>query len=297
MNQQGVIFEVDVMGDELSLYQRFEDVVAVADIPQYFAAGNHDYDFDSPHMDHSFDTFPREFGPEYYSFEIGQVHFVVLEDVRYPCLAEEDNLDGLHEFCDYPTRSDYNGVVPERQLEWLKNDLAQVPTDKLVFLHLHIPIHSFIDQNLIKHMVDNTVDLYEAVGCSRGADGSFSAENCERRIVSASAHTHTVENMLPGEVFEGFLTTLDQDSLLDESRVPGATPFHQLILGAASGSWWSGDFDSNGIPESYQRLGAPKGYFIFEFDGNTYKETYKAAGKPLTEQMHMDILTPAFREW
>ena len=89
-----LIFEGDVMGDDLSLYPRFKQIIAVGGVPQYFVAGNHDLDFDATEDAHSFDTFRREWGPEYYSFDIGKVHFVVLDNVRYPCNGVDD-----HPFC------------------------------------------------------------------------------------------------------------------------------------------------------------------------------------------------------
>jgi 3',5'-cyclic AMP phosphodiesterase CpdA len=289
---QGLIIEGDIIGDELSLYDRFKEVMSVAGIPQYYVPGNHDLDFDAPDDDHSFDTFRREWGPEYYSFDIGEVHFVVLDDVKYPCTPEEDNMDGLHGRCDTPdTNPTYNGVISQRQIEWLKNDLALVPTSKLVILNSHIPIYSFIDQNNALQMVDNVAELYEAVGCQRSADGkTFRPENCERPLLALSGHTHTNEQIRPGETFEGWETVL-------ESRAVGASPFPQIVVGAAAGSWWSGDFSDEVIPESWQRLGAPRGYYIFEFDGNRYKDTFKATGKPVEKQMSMDMLTPEFVAW
>lgn len=296
-----LIIEGDVMGDDLSLYPRFKEVMSLAKVPQYYVAGNHDLDFDAPDDDHSFDTFRREWGPEYYSFDIGDVHFVVLDDVRYPCTPEEDNLDGLHgdgNQCDTPeTSPTYNGVLTERQLEWLRNDLAHVPKYKLVVLNSHIPIYSFIDQNLARQMIDNVVELYEAVGCARSDDGkTFLPEDCERPLLALSGHTHTNEQIRPGETFEGWETTLDSGAL-PPGRAVGASPFPQIVVGAAAGSWWSGDFNDQVIPESWQRLGAPRGYYIIEFHGNRYRDTYKATGKPLEKQMSVDMLTPEFVAW
>ncbi|NJN45625.1 MAG: phosphohydrolase [Candidatus Competibacteraceae bacterium] len=298
---QALIIEGDIMGDDLSLYTRFKDVMSLARIPQYYVPGNHDLDFDAPDDDHSFDTFRREWGPEYYSFEIGEVHFVVLDDVKYPCTPDEDNLDGLHgngNQCDTPdTNPTYNGVITQRQLQWLRNNLALVPTSKLVVLNSHIPIYSFIDQNLARQMVDNVAELYEAVGCQRSTDGkTFRPENCERPLLALSGHTHTNEQIRPGETFEGWETVLDSGNL-PPGRAVGASPFPQIVVGAASGSWWSGDFTDEVIPESWQRLGAPRGYYIFEFDGNQYKDIFKATGKPVEKQMSVDMLTPEFVDW
>ena len=111
-----------------------------------------------------------------------------------------------------------------------------------MFLAMHIPIVAFIDQNSPKHMVDNVVELYEVLGCQK-ADISgaatvsrqstptnyFPPESCSRQVVNVGAHTHTNDNMLPGENFEGFNTALGD-------RSGGPIPFHQVILGASSGS-------------------------------------------------------------
>ncbi len=128
-----LLFEGDVMGDDLSLYPRFKSIISVGDTPQYFVPGNHDLDFDAGSDAHSFDTFRREWGPEYYSFDIGDVHFVVLDNVRYPCNGVDE-----HAFCDLSTNPTYNGVIHDRQLTWLANNLANVPEDKLIVLNAHI---------------------------------------------------------------------------------------------------------------------------------------------------------------
>ncbi|KAL7562883.1 hypothetical protein ACA910_000259 [Epithemia clementina (nom. ined.)] len=290
---KAIMLEGDVMGDELSLYKRLREVVSLANAPQYYVPGNHDYDFDSPENIHSFDTYRREFGPQYYSFEIGDVHFIAMNDVYYPCTPDQ-NFDGLHSWCDPPGQYDYNGIITPTQMEWLKNDLAMVPMDKLIFFHVHIPIVSFIDQDLPKHMVDNVIELYETLGCVQSEDGVFHPQNCSRTVVAFGAHTHTNDNMLPGEHFAGFSTALNTENV---TRAGGPLPFHQIVLGAACGSWWDGDFNDAVVPESYQRLGSPRGYWVFEFDGPSYMETFKVPEKPMERQMHSDILTPEFREW
>ena len=70
-----LIFEGDVMGDDLSLYGRFRKIVAAGGVPQYYVPGNHDLDFDAADDRHSFDTFRREWGPEYYFLRYRQGAF------------------------------------------------------------------------------------------------------------------------------------------------------------------------------------------------------------------------------
>lgn len=263
-----LIFEGDVMGDDLSLYPRFKRIVGSAGIPQYYVAGNHDLDLDAKSDRHSFDTFRREWGPEYYSFDIGQVHFVVLDDVRYPC-----NSVDLHPFCDPAARPNYNGVIHERQLEWLRNDLANVPPDKLIVLNAHIPFVTYTHAHAQQHQVDNLADLYDIIG--------------DRPTLGLSGHTHTTEQIVPGEHFEGW----------SKNTGTGPAPFHQIVTGGVSGSWWAGDLDAQGIPHATQRLGAPRGYFVIDFDGSDYTDTYVAFGAGEDEQMHASFNTPRFRQW
>lgn len=286
---EGLIFVGDIVGDDLGLYPRFKRVMSVAGTPVYYVPGNHDLDFDAPADDHSFDTYRREVGPTYYSFDIGQVHFVVLDDVKYPCTPVEDNLDGLHDFCNNPeTEPAYNGILTQRQLEWLQNDLAHVPMDKLIVLNSHISIHSFVDHASTQHNIDNARALYDILGCAPNGGP------CERKVLALSGHTHTLEQIRPGESFEGWNTVLSSGGVYES---PGPAPFPQIVAGAAAGAWWSGDFDDELIPESWSRLGEPRGYMIFEFKGNEYVDTFKATGKPIEDQMSLSILSPTFLDW
>jgi hypothetical protein len=269
-----LIIEGDVMGDDLGLYPRFKKIMSVANMPVYFVPGNHDMDFDAPTDKHSLDTFKREWGPAYYSFDIGNVHFVVLDNMRYPCTPELDNADGNHDFCDDPENAPrYNGVIDSAQMEWLANDLALVPRDKLIVFNMHIPLVSYADMSSTQHQTDNVEWLYDLV---RG-----------RPALALSGHTHTLENFRPGEFYEGWY----------ESIGAGATPFPQIVTGATSGAWWTGDLDRFNIPMAIQRLGGPRGYLILEFYDNRFAHTFKAANQAPEEQMHMDFLSPTFLEW
>ena len=263
-----LLFEGDVLGDDLSLYPRFKQIISVGGVPQYFVAGNHDIDFDALDDAHSFDTFRREWGPEYYSFDIGGVHFVVLDDVRYPCNGVD-----AHPFCDLSEEPDYNGIIHDRQLNWLRNDLAQVPEDKLIVLNAHIPFVTYTDATAQKHQVDNLAELYDIVG--------------DRPALGLSGHTHTVEQIVPGEYYEGW----------EANTGTGPAPFHQIVTGAVAGSWWTGDLDDQGVPHATMRLGEPRGYYVLDFDGADYIDTYVRFGGTPDEQMHVSFNTPRFREW
>ncbi|WP_189799429.1 calcineurin-like phosphoesterase family protein [Tateyamaria sp. syn59] len=263
-----LIFVGDVMGDDLTLYPRFQSIIAVGRTPQYFVGGNHDIDFDAAEDKDSFDTFRRAWGPEYYSFEIGNVHFVALDNVRYPCNGVD-----THDFCALEARTTYNGMVTERQLEWLANTLENVPEDKLIVLSAHIPFQTFTDNTAAKHQTDNLDELVAILS--------------DRQVVSLAGHTHTTENIEEGEYFDGW----------EAATNVGPAPFHHIIAGALSGSWWAGDLNAQGVPHATQRLGSPRGFYELAFNGPEFVETFRTFHTDADEQFHASFNTPRFRDW
>lgn len=278
LGQCGALIVGDVAGDDLGLYPRIKEVMSLADVPVRAVPGNHDLDYDATEDEHSFDTYKREIGPEYYSYDVGDAHFVGLDNVQYPC-TPQDNADGNHEFCDDPANHPtYNGKIGEEQLTWLANDLAQVPEDKLIVIATHIPLVGFLDQSSEKQITDDAKDLYALL------EG--------RPALAVAGHAQVVENLSTGDSYAGWEQTIGLDSL----------PFPHMVVGAASGSWWTGDLSTAGsssgiIPEAIQRMGAPAGYMNIELDGSSYQETYRATGREEDEQMTLSVNSPFFRDW
>ena len=77
----------------------------------FFVAGNHD--LTNPMMH---DLWRKHFGPEWYSFDYKDVHFV--------CLSSEDPLSSLS----------------KKQLAWIKNDLKQHEDARWTLVFLHKPL-------------------------------------------------------------------------------------------------------------------------------------------------------------
>jgi hypothetical protein len=123
--------------------------------------GNHDIDFDAKDDEHSFDTYKREIGPEYYSYDVGRHPLRRAWTTSSTRAPAQDNADGDHAFCNDPANHPtYTGVIGEQQLTWLANDLAHVSKDKLIVIGTHIPLISFLDQNFVKHQTDDVKRLY-----------------------------------------------------------------------------------------------------------------------------------------
>lgn len=161
---------------------------------------------------------------------------------------------------------EYHGEISEEELQWLQNDLAFVPKDHLIVIAQHIPLISYIDRAAEKHQVKNRDKLFALL------EG--------RNVLFLGGHTHTIEKFFPGDTFGDWSPNL---------------PFPQIIVGAACGSWWSGPKNDQGIPYSYQRDAAPKGYFVFTFQGSTWRDAFCPVG--LTRQMNISFFSPRVPAW
>ena len=87
--------------------------------------------------------------------------------------------------------------------------------------------------------------------------------------MSISGHTHHHEHR--------FITR--------EDGWQGPEPHHHVVNVTVSGSWWGGRPDERGIPHTLMADGAPNGYSIISFDGQTYEVDFFAAGRPSDYQM------------
>ena len=239
----------DIVNNDLSLYPRYKEIVAQAEIPWFNVPGNHDINYLAPDDSRSLDTFKRNFGPSYYSFNWGKAHYVVLDTVFYNGTdpAKTNSVGG------------YEGKVDERQLKWLKADLAVVPKKRLIVLAMHIPINSLGD-NSHGGAIVNRRELLELLS-------GF------EHVFAIAGHLHATEHVY-----------LDNDD-----GYPGEKPLHLHVITTAAGSWWSGKKDVTGIPHTTQIDGTPNGYHVMSVNGNRFTVRYKAAGKPVDCQMRITI--------
>ena len=131
----------DIMFDNLSLFGSLNRTVALIGIPWYNVIGNHDLNFEAKLDEHSDETFERIYGPPYYSYDYGKVHFIVL-----------DNVDWYHD--EARKRSAYRGAFGKRQLAFVKASLARVPKDRLVMLMMHIPLTGTGDRQALYRLIE-----------------------------------------------------------------------------------------------------------------------------------------------
>jgi hypothetical protein len=73
----------DLVGDDLALFEPLNQAVGRIGIPWYNVHGNHDMNFRAHADEYADETFERVYGPATYAFQVGRVHFVVLDNVIY----------------------------------------------------------------------------------------------------------------------------------------------------------------------------------------------------------------------
>lgn len=117
----------DIAFDDLNSFEPLNAAIAQIGLPWINVLGNHDSNYDAPHVSQSFETFQRMYGPSYYAFDYGPAHFVVLNTVTW------------HEG---EERRHYLGGLHEDQRSFIANNLAHVSRDTLVVFLMHIP---FVD--------------------------------------------------------------------------------------------------------------------------------------------------------
>lgn len=254
----GALFIGDIVGDDLDLYDQTRELTSLLNGPARFLPGNHDLDLDADY-DHRFDTYRSQFGPDYYSYDAGDVHVVSLNTVQYSQGA--------------PYNGTYNGGIDDEQLAWLRQDIANTPEDKLIVLATHIPLLNWHDQGSDRHQVDQVQAIHDIIG--------------DRPAVAFGGHSHTLEVMREGDSMEGWKNLYGVDEL----------PFDHITAGAISGDWYTGRVTEAGYPTALQRDGAVPGVFTLEAHGNRYQDSFIGTGRAASEQMSLGLNTPSYRDW
>ena len=167
----------DLVWDKFELFDDYKKAVEIVGIPFFQVIGNHDMDIKSRSDEGSGNTFKKLFGPTYYSFNRGEIHYVVLDDVFFIGTAKK-----------------YIGYLTEKQLQWLEQDLSLVKPGSTVVLSLHIPVNSGnkrrekLKEDALGGVVSNRAELYRIL------------KPFKTHIMSG--HTHVCEKVMEGNTIE-----------------------------------------------------------------------------------------------
>ncbi|WP_440133273.1 calcineurin-like phosphoesterase C-terminal domain-containing protein [Chitinophaga sancti] len=212
----------DLVWDEFELYHGYRRAVELCGIPFFNVIGNHDMDNEARTDDGSANTFKSHFGPTYYSYNRGEVHYIVLDDVFF--LGEAKN---------------YIGYLTEHQLQWLDQDLAQVKPGSMIVLSLHIPTYTGQARREGKKdepgggTVANRKKLYKMLA--------------PYKVHIMSGHTHFNDNWEEGDIMEH-----------NHGTVCGAWWTGPICSDGTPGGYGIYDVDGTDIKWVYKSTGLPK---------------------------------------
>lgn len=239
---------------------KFRKTLNDADYPTavYSCMGNHDNDPKTP-CDENTDfnaslPYQKAMGPRYYSQNIGDVHYIFLDNIHY-------KNDPLNEESYYEVKNRRNYIedfTPE-QLEWLRKDLANVSYDTPLVIAMHGPIFRWKALGTSKKWSDITPDIMIRTD-KNSTHELLDILKPYKDIHTVSGHTHkqcTVK--LPEDVIK-----------LTEHNISGT-----------SGAWWRTRATGlkNLCPD-----GTPTAFEVFDFKGPELVWSHKTYEYPDNRQ-------------
>lgn len=170
MNPVHLMVAGDIVFDTPLVHDQSKSYFSTVGQPVYYAIGNHDHIQNKKQAASDLydktaaDVFKGHYGPTYYSFNRGEVHYVVLDNILYRGGPD----------------TDYSTFITREQLEWLKKDLSYVPKNKVIFVMLHSPTKSRYQSNY-----GNSAELHQLL-------------TGYKEVHIISGHTHYNSVMLDG---------------------------------------------------------------------------------------------------
>ncbi len=222
----------DIVFDDLSVFDAENQAIALLGIPWYNVIGNHDINLDSRTRQNLNETFERIYGPSYYSFDHGPVHFLVL-----------DNIDWIVN--ETTGKASYKGGLGEEQMEFIKTDLSLIPEDQLVVLMMHIPLTEVNDRHGLYRLIEQRPFCMSISGHTHTHEHRYITHEDGWR--GPEPHHHVVNVTVSGSWWSG----APDDRGIPHSMMSDGAPNGYTIF-TFDGQKYSLDFKAAGRPADYQ---------------------------------------------
>ena len=240
----------DIMSDRLDLFGSQNAAIGLIGIPWYNVVGNHDINFDAKDEFDSNSSFRNVYGPPYYSFDYGEAHFLVIDNIEsYP--ATPDRKRG------------YNPALNRTQMAFIENDLALIPEDQLLVIFMHVPVMFMHDKEVLFRLIENRPFTFSVSGHTHVQEHRFLIEEDGWR--GPDPHHHMINVTVSGSWWSG---------MKNEVGIP-----HTTMRDGAPNGYSIVTFDKNGYDVTFKAAGHPPGYQM-----NIYApEMVTSAGADTTE--------------
>jgi hypothetical protein len=222
----------DIAFNNLNTFEALNKTIALVGIPWYNVIGNHDINFQASHDRHSDETFERVYGPPYYSFDYGQVHFIVLDDIEW-YFPQEDG------------KGEYRGGLGPEQIEFVANDLALIPKEQMVVLMMHIPLEGIHDRQGLYRLIENRPFCISISGHTHHHEHRYITK--EDGWLGPEPHHHIINVTVCGSWWSG---APDERGIPHATMADGAPNGYSII--SFDGTRYTLDYKAAGRGADYQ---------------------------------------------
>ena len=124
----------DIVHENMSLYDNYVTGLKSLGFPMFNILGNHDNDPKAANDTEGRRVFEEKLGPTYYSFNIGKLHFVVLDNLIMKLNSNKE-------------LKDYDNGLTDEVWQWLQNDLSYIDRSTTLMVAAHSPMFKKIDNS------------------------------------------------------------------------------------------------------------------------------------------------------
>ena len=218
------------------------DQIKKINVPFFHCMGNHDND---PHCMNSDWEAEQKFmqvcGPNFYSFNIGKVHYIMLDNIEYL----NNPIEGGNMSDPLMGDRKYNSTIVAEIMTWLQKDLSLIADKSLpIVIGMHAPLYKILRQ------LDGSESPMSQPNL-KGAENFISALDGFTNVTVLTGHIH--ENC----------NTIVSHTMMEHNT------------GAVCATWWwTGSMVGNHICKD----GTPGGYGVYKFDNTSLQWHYQSKG-------------------
>ncbi len=228
-------------------------------VPFFYCIGNHDHlSRDGEGQYAVTEHFVRNFSPVDYSFDIGQVHFVVMDDIQYKGVQR----DGV--------KVAYYTGITEAQLQWLREDLALVRNKehKAIVLCIHAPLSGrFSHKDEVKSLLGQFADAHVLSGHEHNINNMWPSPKIWEHNIQALCGAWWHSNLSPSGCPLGYaVLTFDGPALAEEyNKATTESADFQMRVYSGNDSYNGWTAYALGAPKRFNTYGWPeklRGHFV-----------------------------------
>ena len=219
----------DIVHEKMEYFDNYDTGLARLGYPTYNIIGNHDNDPNADDDDAAAAPYESHYGPRNYSFNLGGIHYVMLDNLIMKADGEG-------------TLTAYDQGLTDKIWTWLQNDMAFVPTTTKLMVCAHSPMYKLLKGS------ERTNSAYHA-GTRSTNDGEFGYAdlfNQYPEIHAWAGHTHI-----------GFNYVYPSDHRHKKVQVH--------TLARSTGELWTNEYLAAGTPRGFTIVEVDNGNITWRF--------------------------------